>query len=130
MKDYPVHRLSEKLAELTRNNTLIWERITHDALHENKYRMAFFRELYDGYVMDFKMSYFTNFENGYIYLFLITNKINEDFFILGIQSNSKALITPVNGESEFQASLINLHETIMKKSENIDGFISSILDLD
>jgi hypothetical protein len=130
MRVYPVDQLTDKLIELTNNNMIIWERITHDALHENKYRVAFFRELYEGYSMDFKMSYYANFESGYLYLFLITNKLNEDFFTLGVQSNSKAMITPLNKESEFQNQLIGLHETILKKIENIDGFISHILSFE
>lgn len=128
MKNYPVDRLTEKLIELTKNNMVIWERMTHDVLHENKYRVAFFRELFEGYAMDFKMSYYANFENGFLYLFLLTNKMNEDFFTLAVQSNSKALISPLNKESEFQKDLIRVHETIIKKSENIDGFIASILN--
>lgn len=130
MKRYPVDCLTNKLIDLTRNNILIWERITHDVLHENKYRVSFFRELFDGYAMDFKMSYYANFESGFIYLFLITNKLNEDFFTLGIQSNSRALITQLNKEGDFQTELIKLHETILKKSENIDGFIESILNFE
>jgi hypothetical protein len=130
MKRYPVDRLTNKLIDLTRNNILIWERITHDVLHENKYRVSFFRELFDGYALDFKMSYYANFESGFIYLFLITNKLNEDFFTLGIQSNSKALITQLNKEDDFQTELIKLHETILKKSENIEGFIESILNFE
>jgi len=128
VKNYPVDRLTEKLIELTKNNMVIWERMTHDVLHENKYRVAFFRELFEGYAMDFKMSYYANFENGFLYLFLLTNKMNEDFFTLAVQSNSKALISPLNKESEFQKDLIRVHETIIKKSENIDGFIASILN--
>lgn len=130
MKHYPVDRLTNKLIDLTRNNILSWERITHDVLHENKYRVSFFRELFDGYAMDFKMSYYANFESGFIYLFLITNKLNEDFFTLGIQSNSKALITQLNKEDDYQTELIKLHETILKKFENIDGFIDSILSFE
>ncbi len=128
MNSYPVDELTQKLIELTKDNTLLWERITHDILHENKYRVTFFRELFEGYAMDFKMSYYANFENGYLYLFLITNKLSEDFFTLAIQSTSKALLTPLNKESELQADLIMLHETILKKTENVESFISIILN--
>lgn len=123
-----IERLTEKLIELTKGDVLIWERITHDILHDNKYRVAFFRDLYEGYTMDFKMSYYANFDSGYIYLFLITNKLGEDFFNLAVQSNAKALLTPLNKESEMQEELIRLHEAIVKKSENVDGFISDILN--
>ncbi|KUO61311.1 MAG: hypothetical protein APF84_11805 [Gracilibacter sp. BRH_c7a] len=128
MNNYRVNKLTEKLIELTEDNILIWERITHDILHENKYRVTFFRELYEGYAMDFKMSYYANFENGFLYIFLITNKLSEDFFTLAIQSNSKALLTPLNKESDFQTNLIMLHETIVKKSENVESFLTSILN--
>ncbi|NLI92711.1 MAG: hypothetical protein GX434_11045 [Peptococcaceae bacterium] len=130
MKNYPADKITEKLIELTRNNILIWERITHDVLHENKYRVTFFRELFEGYAMDFKMSYYAGFESGFLYLFLITNKMNEDFFTLAVQSNSKAFVTPLNKETEFQKELIRLHEIITKKSENIEEFISSILNFE
>ena len=128
MSGYSIDKLAEKLIELTKSDIIVWERITHDILHENKYRVAFFRDLYEGYTMDFKMSYFANFENGYLYLFLITNKLSEDFFTLAVQSNAKALLTPLNKESEMQSGLIRLHETIVKKSENVDGFIADILN--
>jgi len=128
LNNYPVARLTDKLIKLTRDNILLWERITHDILHENKYRVTFFRELFEGYSMDFKMSYYVNFENGYLYLFLITNKLSEDFFTLAIQSNNKAHLTPLNKESEFQTDLIMLHEAILKETENVESFLTSILN--
>lgn len=71
-------------------------------------------------------SYYALFKTGYI-IFIGKCSLIREFYILSVQGNSDAKVSPLNEENSYQSELIRLKYLIEEQISDVDQFIDSIL---
>lgn len=72
-------------------------------------------------------SYYSELEQGYVYLLRFENHKNK-YFLLAVQSNRESNIIPLHKSDEYQSKLIELVFQLEGQVDNVDQYINLLIN--
>lgn len=138
MSNDKIIAIIDKVAQDTKSNKIIWERISNalDSYSENKMLTFYLNKAHKEFIENETQerivkeeSYYAKYKGGNIYLFgLYDTSFNKEVHILAVQRDSNAKLSPLNKTDAYQSNLMRLQYLIEEMLNDVDGFLDTILD--
>lgn len=122
-------KIIQKLIDETKNNNFDWHYLDNHLFVNDKTREMLNQEnLKFNFSINYKNSYYYNFNNGF---FVLVNGLNTNdlpiIYLLIIPSTSGRDTSILNNSTEYQTELLRLSNLISKQFPNVEDFLSDFL---